>query len=221
MATVILVDRAVGLFSMLLVVVLLAALQLAPVMLAPRPLHVIALVSLAALADHHGIRALSSAPPRSGDTHSTAAVHKVRALQLHPTTGLNAPSFIPRPSSRGTAGDPPLDRGTARPGSVFAAAGTVLVPEAPLLTTSLLSLLGLIANWIPLTPAGTGESVRPAFAGLFGYADTTAGAKSRWPGAVGMLPLAVVGDCSSCIRRAVPISWGILHHDDHVVDENA
>ena len=49
MATVILVDRAVGLFSMLLVVVLLAALNWR-LMLAPGPLQVMALVSLAALA---------------------------------------------------------------------------------------------------------------------------------------------------------------------------
>jgi uncharacterized protein (TIRG00374 family) len=190
MATVILVDRAVGLFSMLLVVVLLASLNWR-LLLEPGPLQVMTLVSIAGLLAMTALALLSWSP----------AIRKT-AIYRWVTGSVPFKSIVNRVldalhlfrDHRGAVVQAILlsTVGQLALATSFAAAGTVLVPDAPLLTTALLSLLGLIANWIPLTPGGLGVG-EAAFAGLFRLAGYHGGEKLLLAWRVGMLPLAVVG----------------------------
>ncbi len=74
----------------------------------------------------------------------------------------------------------------------FMLAGSVLVPDAPMWATGFLAVLGMVANGLPLTPGGLGVG-EAAFEALFAMigADGGAGLMLAWRAAV--LPLLVVG----------------------------
>ena len=77
-------------------------------------------------------------------------------------------------------------------GGTFALVGTVLMPGLPHVLVALLALLGLVANWLPLTPGGLGVG-EAAFAAIFALAGHTGGARMLLAWRVGMLPLAALG----------------------------
>jgi len=82
----------------------------------------------------------------------------------------------------------------------FAAAGTVLVPESPALVTGFLGGLGMLANALPLTPAGLGVG-ETAFDRLFALVGVTGGATLPLAWRVGSLPLGLLG----CVFYAVGV----------------
>jgi uncharacterized protein (TIRG00374 family) len=69
---------------------------------------------------------------------------------------------------------------------------SVFVPLAPPLVVALLSLLGLLANALPITPGGLGIG-EAAFEGLFGAVGFAGGATLILAWRVGMLPLCLAG----------------------------
>ncbi len=75
---------------------------------------------------------------------------------------------------------------------VLSAAGRVFMPNAPALTVSLLALLGLLANALPITPGGMGVG-EAAFEGLFRLAGYSGGAQLILAWRAGMLALCCVG----------------------------
>ena len=75
---------------------------------------------------------------------------------------------------------------------VLSAAARAFIPNAPALTVSLLALLGLLANALPITPGGMGVG-EAAFEGLFRSAGYSGGAHLILAWRVGMLALCCVG----------------------------
>jgi uncharacterized protein (TIRG00374 family) len=71
-------------------------------------------------------------------------------------------------------------------------AASVFMPLAPPLVVSLLSFLGLLANALPITPGGLGVG-EAAFQGLFGAVGFAGGATLILAWRVGMLPLCMLG----------------------------
>ena len=74
----------------------------------------------------------------------------------------------------------------------FALAGSVLVPAVPAVLVSTLSLLGLVANALPITPGGVGVGEATAEA-LFRAVGVAGGAALVAAWRVGMLGVCVVG----------------------------
>ena len=66
------------------------------------------------------------------------------------------------------------------------------MPGLPHVLVALLALLGLVANWLPLTPGGLGVG-EAAFAGIFALVGHSGGARMLLAWRVGMLPLAALG----------------------------
>lgn len=75
---------------------------------------------------------------------------------------------------------------------MFLATGKLLVPSASGLLTATLSLLGLVANALPVTPGGLGVG-EAAFQALFAIAGHAGGAQLVLAWRAGLLPLAVAG----------------------------
>lgn len=189
-ATVIVVDRAVGLFSMLLLVTALALVHLR-LLLEGGPVAVLAIAAfsglllvilLAALSWSSSIRAV----PLYRWLTTRAPLHRVLARGLDALHEFRTHrDAVFRAVGLSTLGQLAL-------AIAFAAAGTVLVPGCPILLTPFLSLLGLVANWVPLTPGGLGIG-EAAFAGLFRLLGFAGGEKLLFAWRVGMLPLAILG----------------------------
>jgi len=76
--------------------------------------------------------------------------------------------------------------------TMFIVSGSILIPEAAPLTTSLLALLGMLANALPITPGGLGIG-EAAFEGLFLLDGYAGGAQLILAWRLGMLPLCLVG----------------------------
>jgi glycosyltransferase 2 family protein len=72
------------------------------------------------------------------------------------------------------------------------AVASVFMPLAPPLAVCLLSFLGLLANALPITPGGLGIG-EAAFEGLFGVAGFAGGATLILAWRLAMLPLCIVG----------------------------
>src|SRR5215468_7615010 len=75
---------------------------------------------------------------------------------------------------------------------LMSAAARVFMPNAPPLTVSLLALLGLLANALPITPGGLGVG-EAAFEGLFRAVGYSGGARLILAWRVGMLALCCLG----------------------------
>jgi glycosyltransferase 2 family protein len=76
--------------------------------------------------------------------------------------------------------------------AMFMAAGMVFFPKAPGLSVSLLALLGLLANALPITPGGLGVG-EAAFEGLFRSVGYPGGAQLIVVWRAGMMALCCVG----------------------------
>ncbi len=83
---------------------------------------------------------------------------------------------------------------------VLGAAARVFMPNAPALTVSMLALLGLLANALPITPGGLGVG-EAAFEGLFRSAGYGGGARLILAWRAGMLALCCLG-CAIYITGA-------------------
>lgn len=169
-ATLLLVDRAVALFSLLFLVMVLALVngQLVATYPLIRWLVAAAVVGMIGLLAG-GVVACSARLRSSGwytcllarlplSRHLARVSDALYAFREHKTALLKAASLS-------LVGHLALSL-------MFTAAGTVLLPEAPGLAIALLALLGLLANALPITPGGLGVG-EAAFEGLFrsvGYA---------------------------------------------------
>jgi uncharacterized protein (TIRG00374 family) len=76
--------------------------------------------------------------------------------------------------------------------SMFAAVGSVVLPQAPAATVVTLSLLGMFGNALPITPGGLGVG-ESAFQGLFGIAGFAGGAALVLAWRIGMIFLCGIG----------------------------
>ena len=74
----------------------------------------------------------------------------------------------------------------------FVAVAMRALPTAPVGDVCLLGLLGMLANAVPLTPAGIGVG-EAAFAGLFALAGYSGGSQLMLAGRLGALQLAIAG----------------------------
>lgn len=74
----------------------------------------------------------------------------------------------------------------------FVLAGRVIMPAAPASLVAWVSLLALVANVIPITPAGLGVG-EAAFAGAFGLAGFAGGAQLLLAWRAGQVPFAIAG----------------------------
>jgi uncharacterized membrane protein YbhN (UPF0104 family) len=74
----------------------------------------------------------------------------------------------------------------------MSAAAKVFMPNAEPLTVSLLALLGMLANALPITPGGLGVG-EAAFEGLFRTVGYSGGARLILAWRVGMLALCCLG----------------------------
>src|SRR5262249_49897137 len=83
---------------------------------------------------------------------------------------------------------------------LFSAAAKVFIPNAPPLVVSLLSLLGLLANALPITPGGLGVG-EAAFEGLFRSIGYTHGSQLILAWRAGMIALCGIG-CALYIAGA-------------------
>jgi len=83
---------------------------------------------------------------------------------------------------------------------VMCAAANAFIPNAPPLTVSLLALLGMVANAMPITPGGLGVG-EAAFEGLFSSVGYGGGARLILAWRVGMLALCCLG-CALYIAGA-------------------
>jgi glycosyltransferase 2 family protein len=81
---------------------------------------------------------------------------------------------------------------------MFAAAGRIVLPDAPVLVVCMLALLGMFANALPLTPGGLGVG-ESAFQGLFALAGFSGGAPLMLSWRMGMAIQCVIG-CLLYIR---------------------
>lgn len=76
--------------------------------------------------------------------------------------------------------------------SMFLVMGLVLIPKSSSLITALLSLLGMLANALPITPGGLGVG-EAAFDGLFSLAGYAGGAQLILAWRLGMIPISMAG----------------------------
>ena len=85
---------------------------------------------------------------------------------------------------------------------VFAAAGSVVLPQAPVLVVCVLALLGMFANALPITPGGLGVG-ESAFQGLFALAGFSGGASLMLTWRLSMALQCLIG-CPLYIRGIRP-----------------
>jgi hypothetical protein len=76
--------------------------------------------------------------------------------------------------------------------ATYVAVASVVIPQAPWQHVAFLSMVGMVANAIPVTPGGLGVG-EAAFAQLFGMMGYPGGAALIVLWRVGMLPLALLG----------------------------
>lgn len=189
LAALVVVDRVVGLFSLLLVVLALAPLNRA--IAGSKVVAGLMVAALVVLALILGVAwAAWSRTLRAGRLYQflTTRVPFHRILQR----GIDAlHAFRSHPGSLLAAVALSI-LGQCLLGGAFALAGSVLMPGAPPLLVALLALLGLVANSVPLTPGGLGVG-EAAFAAIFALAGYSGGARLLLGWRVGMLPVAALG----------------------------
>ena len=93
--------------------------------------------------------------------------------------------------------------GHAALATLFVAAGSALLPEATPPTAAFLAILGMFANALPVTPGGIGVG-EAAFEALFALTGVAGGARLMLAWRVGLLPLLLVGGASYMTRGVSP-----------------
>jgi len=89
--------------------------------------------------------------------------------------------------------------------AMFALAGTVLIPGISALTTVLLSMLGMLANALPITPGGVGVG-EAAFDWLFGLLGYKGGAQLILAWRISILPICFLGAVFYMTGKRQPVS---------------
>ena len=189
-ATILLVDRAVALFAMLVLILGLLIVERSVPGVAPTIERAMLVVTIGLAVLLAGLLAMWS--PR------------LRGIGLHRWITTKAPfgrylgraadavyAFRSKPGALITAGLYSLAGHLLLAGS-FALAGTVLVPSVPSVLVATLSLLGLIANALPITPGGVGVGEAAAEA-LFRAVGVPGGAALVAAWRVGMIGVSIVG----------------------------
>lgn len=189
-ATVLLVDRAVALFSLLLLVVGLAMADMQLVkdhaviqlLVAISAGGLVGLVLLAALSCSTRFRA------------SRMYLLVVTRMPLHKyLRRVSDALYAFRDHKAALLGAALLSMsGHVALAIMLIGVASVFIPLAPPLTVCLLSLSGLLANALPITPGGLGVG-EAAFEGLFGAVGLSGGATLILAWRLGMLPLCIVG----------------------------
>jgi glycosyltransferase 2 family protein len=190
LATVLLVDRAVALFSLLLLVVALAIFdaQLVQEYVLVQFLIAIAVAGLLGLLL---FAALSCSPQ-----------FRVSRLYRFVVTKMPLHRYLQRISDAlwrfrdhkaALLGAAVLSMlGHVALAVMLVGVASVFIPLAPPLAVCLLSFLGLLANALPITPGGLGVG-EAAFEGLFGAVGFAGGAALILAWRLGMLPLCILG----------------------------
>jgi glycosyltransferase 2 family protein len=189
-ATILLVDRAVALFALLVLILSLLIAQRTAPGIAPAIERAMLVVTIGLGVLLVALLAMWS--PR------------LRGSKLHRWITINAPfgrylgraadavyAFRSKPGALVTAGLYSLAGHLLLAGS-FALAGTVLVPSVPPALVATLSLLGLIANALPITPGGVGVGEAAAEA-LFRAVGVPGGAALVAAWRVGMIGVSIAG----------------------------
>lgn len=190
MAAVVLVDRVVGLVSLLVMAV--AAAVLSPSFAAaPRPLHLAALTAAAGLAGAAVAVWFAWSPAVRGSalvrfvtTRAPGHAAFARALDaLHAFRG----------HAGALAGALGLTMaGHAALAGFFVVGARAVMPAAPADVVAWVSLLALVANVLPITPGGLGVG-EAAFAAAFRLAGYQGGAELLVLWRIGVIPFAVLG----------------------------
>jgi uncharacterized protein (TIRG00374 family) len=84
--------------------------------------------------------------------------------------------------------------------TLFVAAGSVLVPGMPSVQVCFLALLGMLANALPITPGGLGVG-EAAFEALFNLAGYAGGASVILAWRAGLVPVLIAGGALYVLRR--------------------
>lgn len=197
-ATILVIDRVVALFSLLILILLLALADL-PVVMAVKPVQtliVIAALGMLALLLFMAVSfspALRAWPPYCGLIQRYRWGHYLDRV------------FVALYSFRGHK--PALLYaallsmvGHAALTGMFAALSLVLMPGMAVLSTVLFSLLGMLANALPVTPGGIGVG-EAAFEWLFGLLGHSGGAQLILAWRIGILPICVLGGALYMIGR--------------------
>jgi uncharacterized protein (TIRG00374 family) len=197
-ATLIFVDRAVALFCMLSLVVALALIDGRLVWDYPLIGSLVATAAAAAL----GLLALGAAACSTRLRESRLYGHLMERAPLRQYLARAADAlYVFRKNKAAVARAAALSVGGHLALLVLmSAVARVFIPNAQPLTVSLLALLGLLANALPITPGGLGVG-EAAFEGLFRAAGYSGGARLILAWRVGMLALCCLG-CALYIAGA-------------------
>ncbi|MGH9938668.1 MAG: lysylphosphatidylglycerol synthase transmembrane domain-containing protein [Blastocatellia bacterium] len=206
-ATLLFVDRAVALFCMLCLVVTLALLEGRLVWDYPLIGALVAAAALGAIGLLTGGTIACSTRLRASRWYA----YLMSRLPLHRYLARAADAlYVFRKNKTALAKAAALSLvGHLALLGVLSAAARVFMPNAPALTVSLLALLGLLANALPITPGGMGVG-EAAFEGLFRLVGHSGGAQLILSWRVGAIALCCVG-CALYIagaRRISPASAG-------------
>ncbi len=197
-ATILVIDRVVALFSLLCLIMLLALIDL-PVVLEVRPVQ--ALIALAAT----GIIALllfmavSFSPALRAWPLYRGLIERFRWGHYLDRVFLALYSFRDHKMILLYAALLSMVGHAALVG-MFAALSIVLIPGMAVVSTVLFSLLGMLANALPVTPGGIGVG-EAAFEWLFGLLGHSGGAQLILAWRIGILPLCVLGGMLYMIGR--------------------
>jgi glycosyltransferase 2 family protein len=188
-ATILLVDRAVAMFALLTLILLLLLAQPA-LMRVPVVRGATVAVGGALAAMLAGTAVVWSARVRASALYRGAVARRPLGRYL----GRAADAVYRfREHKRALLAAAALSMtGHALLALTFAIAGTVLVPGVPIMTVGTLSLLGLFANLLPVTPGGLGVG-EAASEALFRAVGVTGGASLMTAWRVGSILVCVLG----------------------------
>jgi uncharacterized protein (TIRG00374 family) len=189
-ATVLLVDRAIGLFSLLLLVVGLAIFNAQLV----REYALIKLLIALAVSGSVGLALLGIFSCSTAFRATWLYRVVVTRIPLHRFVRRVANALSTFRVHKGALiGAVLLSMlGHVLLTSMFVAVGSIFIPNAASLLIGLLSLLALLANALPITPGGLGVG-EAASEGLFALVGFAAGAQLILAWRLGMFPLYLVG----------------------------
>jgi uncharacterized protein (TIRG00374 family) len=189
-ATILLVDRAVALFAMLALILGLLIAERSVPAVAPAIERAMLVVTIGLAVLLAGLLAMWSPRLRGSGFHRWITTKAPFGRYLGRAADA-VYAFRSKPGVLITAGLYSMAGHLLLAGS-FALAGTVLVPSVPSVLVATLSLLGLIANALPITPGGVGVGEAAAEA-LFRAVGVPGGAALVAAWRVGMIGVSIVG----------------------------
>jgi uncharacterized protein (TIRG00374 family) len=189
-ATILLVDRAVALFALLVLIFGLLVVERSSPGVAPAIERAMLVVSIAIAVLLAGLLAMWSPQLRDSALHRWVTTNAPLGRYLGRAADA-VYAFRSRPGALVAAGLYSLVGHLLLAGT-FALAGTVLVPGVPPALVATLSLLGLVANALPITPGGVGVGEAAAEA-LFRAVGVPGGAALVASWRVGMIGVSIAG----------------------------